>query len=153
MDTRLVSSYEYRVRDRTGEYHWFRSSIAPVLNEEGTPVEWMGAAQRDSGPGREPEGTFTSPPQGVFPPHANGQLRSWQVRAARGILGWSVRELADKSGVSVSTIRRVEDEQSHDGRILLTIRSTLEQAGIEFVPVHGGEFAIRPIKNKDCPPG
>jgi PAS domain S-box-containing protein len=153
MDTRRVSSYEYRVRDRSGEYHWFRSSIAPVLNEEGTPVEWMGAAQRVAGSGREPEGTFTSPPQGVLPPHSNGQLRSWQVRAARGILGWSVRELADKSGVSVSTIRRVEDGQSHDGRILLAIRGTLEQAGIGFVPVPGGELAIMPIKSKDCPPG
>jgi len=150
MDTRLVSSYEYRVRDRTGEYHWFRSSISPVLNEEGTPVEWVGAAQRVAGPNREPDGTFTSPPQGVLPPHANGPLRSWQVRGAPGILGWSGRELADKSGVSVSTIRRGEDGQSHDGRILLTIRGTLEQAGIGFVPAPGGELAIRLIKSNDC---
>nr|WP_244627748.1 helix-turn-helix transcriptional regulator [Microvirga tunisiensis] len=78
---------------------------------------------------------------------------SWQVRAARGILGWSVRELADKSGVSVSTIRRVEDGQSHDGQILLTIRGTLERAGIGFVAAPGGELAIRPITSKDCSPG
>jgi PAS domain S-box-containing protein len=153
MDTRLGSSYEYRVRDRTGEYHWFRSSISPVLNEEGTPVEWVGAAYRVTGPGREPVGTFTGPPQGVLPPHADGPLMSWQVRAARGILGWSVRELADKSGVSVSTIRRVEDGQSHDGQILLTIRGTLERAGIGFVAAPGGELAIRPITSKDCSPG
>ncbi len=153
MDTRLVSSYEYRVRDRTGEYHWFRSSIAPVLNEEGTPVEWVGAAQRIADPGREPEGTFVVPPQGVLPPHANGPLTSWQVRAARGILGWSVRELAEKAGVSVSTIRRVENEQSHDGRILLAIRGTLERAGIGFVAAPGGEVTIMPMKSKHCSPG
>ncbi|WP_338105696.1 helix-turn-helix transcriptional regulator [Microvirga tunisiensis] len=98
-------------------------------------------------------GTFTGPPQGVLPPHADGPLMSWQVRAARGILGWSVRELADKSGVSVSTIRRVEDGQSHDGQILLTIRGTLERAGIGFVAAPGGELAIRPITSKDCSPG
>jgi PAS domain S-box-containing protein len=149
MDTRLGASYEYRVRDRAGEYHWFRSSISPVLNEEGTSVEWVGAAQRVVGPGREPEGTFTSPPQGV-PPHAHGPLMSWHVRAARGILGWSVRELAGKSGVSVSTIRRVEDGQSHDDRILLAIRSILEQSGIGFAAAPGGELAIRLIKSKDC---
>lgn len=31
-----------------------------------------------------------------------------QVRAARGILKWSVADLAAKSGVSVSTIKRLE---------------------------------------------
>lgn len=31
-----------------------------------------------------------------------------QIRAARGILKWSVRELAEVSGISVSTIKRVE---------------------------------------------
>ena len=130
MDTRLVSSYEYRVRDRTGEYHWFRSSIAPVLNEEGTPVEWVGAAQRIADPGREPEGTFVVPPQGVLPPHANGPLTSWQVRAARGILGWSVRELAEKAGVSVSTIRRVRERTEPRWSDSVAIRGTLERAGI-----------------------
>ena len=31
-----------------------------------------------------------------------------QIRAARGILKWSVRELAEVSGISISTIKRVE---------------------------------------------
>jgi PAS domain S-box-containing protein len=148
LDTRTGSSYEYRIRDRSGEYHWFKSSISPVLNEEGTPVEWIGVCQRITGPVHEHEGSFTHPGQAVLRPRADDPLMPWQVRAARGILGWSVRELAELSGVSVSTIRRVEDGQSHDSRLLLTIRSTLEQAGIEFRAASGGGPAVRPANGR-----
>jgi PAS domain S-box-containing protein len=148
LDTCAGSSYEYRVRDRSGEYYWFKSSIFPVLNEEGTPVEWIGTCQRISGPVREHEATFTRPVQAFLRPRLEDPLMPWQVRAARGILGWSVRELAELSGVSVSTIRRVEDGQSNDHRLLLTIRSTLEQAGVEFLSAAGGECAIRPARGR-----
>jgi PAS domain S-box-containing protein len=148
LDSRSGSSYEFRVRDRSGEYHWFKSSLFPVLNEEGTPVEWIGACQRLKGAGHEYEGTFTRPVQGVLRPRADDQITAWQVRAARGILGWSVRELAEMSGVSVSTIRRVEHGQSHDVRLLLTIRSSLEQAGIEFRSPSSGEPAVRPARGR-----
>jgi hypothetical protein len=52
------------------------------------------------------------------------------------------------SGLSVSTIRRAEDGQCHDTRLLLAIRSTLEQAGIEFIAAPGGEPAVRPVKGR-----
>ena len=61
-----------------------------------------------------------------------------QIRAARGALRWSIQELADRSGVGVRTIKRLE---IFDGippsrsSTLVDLRKTLEEAGIEFVGV------------------
>jgi len=59
-----------------------------------------------------------------------------QLRAARGALNWSVRELAEKSGVGAATIVRYEEDggvpKSRKGNLALLI-STIEAAGIEFI--------------------
>jgi transcriptional regulator with XRE-family HTH domain len=59
-----------------------------------------------------------------------------QVRAARGLLKWSVRDLAEASGVSRSSIRRIEEEdgipQGRDVRSLQAIRAAIEAAGLEI---------------------
>lgn len=73
-----------------------------------------------------------------------------QIRAARGALNWSVRELADHSGVATATIARYELEvgvpKSRKNNLTL-LRQTLESAGIEFIGtpddapgirIHGG---------------
>lgn len=55
---------------------------------------------------------------------------------ARAALGWSIQSLADKSNVSVRTIKRIEAEggleRATKGNLKL-IRETLEAAGIEFI--------------------
>jgi predicted transcriptional regulator len=59
-----------------------------------------------------------------------------QLKAARALLGWEQTKLCLKSGVAISTIRRME---SFDGEIgartstLSLITKTLEKAGIEFL--------------------
>ena len=58
-----------------------------------------------------------------------------QIKAARAILGWSAEELARKSGVGVTTLRRYEMGAGIPNANLQTIqkiRKTLEGAGIEF---------------------
>ena len=35
-------------------------------------------------------------------------LNSEQIRAARALLGWSARQLAEKSGVQLTTVQRLE---------------------------------------------
>ena len=73
-----------------------------------------------------------------------------QIRAARGALNWSVRELAHHSGVATATIVRYELEagvpKSRKDN-LAVLRQTLEAAGIEFIGtpddapgirIHGG---------------
>jgi ribosome-binding protein aMBF1 (putative translation factor) len=57
-----------------------------------------------------------------------------QVRAARGLLGWSQQELADRALVSVSAVIRLERAAS--GSLSTTVESverTLRASGIEFL--------------------
>ena len=62
-------------------------------------------------------------------------LTSSQIRAARALLGWSGTDLAEKSGVGITTLRRYELQRgipSANTSVLLTLKETLENAGIEF---------------------
>ena len=62
-------------------------------------------------------------------------LTSSQIRAARALLGWSGTDLAEKSGVGITTLRRYELQKgipSANTSVLLTLKETLENAGIEF---------------------
>ena len=58
-----------------------------------------------------------------------------QLRAARGLVGWTQSELASISGVGISTVRRME---SSEGRLRGTaenvwkIQNVLERAGVVF---------------------
>ena len=58
-----------------------------------------------------------------------------QVRAARALLGWTAKDLAQRASVGVSTVQRIENAQGipnvHASN-LASIQSTLEAAGIEF---------------------
>ena len=62
-------------------------------------------------------------------------LSSSQLRAARALLGWSGTNLAEKSGVGITTLRRYELQKgipSANTTVLLVLKETLEKAGIEF---------------------
>ena len=62
-------------------------------------------------------------------------LSSSQIRAARALLGWSGTDLADFSGVGITTLRRYELQRgipSANTSVLMLIKQTLENAGIEF---------------------
>jgi transcriptional regulator with XRE-family HTH domain len=57
-----------------------------------------------------------------------------QVRMARTALGWGVRELARKAGVSPTTVTRFENGAHTRVDTLGQIQDVLERAGIIFVP-------------------
>ena len=62
-------------------------------------------------------------------------LTSSQIRAARALLGWSGTDLAEKSAVGITTLRRYELQKgipSANTSVLLTLKEALENAGIEF---------------------
>ena len=63
-----------------------------------------------------------------------GTVTSAQIRGARGLLNWSVRELAERSGVHRNTITNIETGKS-GGEVssLTAIRRTLEEAGVAFI--------------------
>ena len=60
-------------------------------------------------------------------------MNAGQSRAARGILKWSQRQLADASGVGLSTVVDFEnDRREPRAENLTAIRAALEKAGIIF---------------------
>ena len=56
-----------------------------------------------------------------------------QIKAARGLLNWTVRELGKKAGVHWNTVSAIELGKS-GGRpeTLGAIKKALEKAGVEF---------------------
>ena len=70
-----------------------------------------------------------------------------QVRMARAALGWGVRELAAKAGVSANTVSRYENGADALGGTLLKIKRVLEQGGIIFIDENGGGPGVR-LKNR-----
>lgn len=80
-------------------------------------------------------------------------LNANQIRAARALLNWSQNELVEKTGLSLTTIRRMEDEKigperSSAGNVATVTRS-LEEAGVLFLAageaVEGGP-GVRLVK-------
>ncbi|MGB5083524.1 MAG: helix-turn-helix transcriptional regulator [Methylocystis silviterrae] len=58
-----------------------------------------------------------------------------QVKAARELLGWKQTDLAEASGLSIVTIRRLEAQAGELGGredTVAAIRAALESAGVEF---------------------
>lgn len=58
-----------------------------------------------------------------------------QIRAARALMEWSQETLAEKSGVSLSTVRDVESQRRPlDTSAAAEIHLALENAGVIFIP-------------------
>jgi transcriptional regulator with XRE-family HTH domain len=72
-------------------------------------------------------------------------LRIEQLRAARGLLGWSQTELAERAGLSLPTVKRVESgtgpRVSNEAQTKL--QRALESAGVEFIDENGGGPGVR----------
>ena len=68
-----------------------------------------------------------------------------QLRAARGLLGWSQSELAAHAGLSLPTVKRLEGgfgpRVSEDAQAKL--QKAIEAAGIEFLDENGGGLGVR----------
>ena len=77
-------------------------------------------------------------------------ITSDQVRAAKALLRWSGEDLAKKSGISLSSIRRVESAQSipeaQNLKTLLSIQAALESGGVEFIGTPEDRPGVRLIK-------
>jgi transcriptional regulator with XRE-family HTH domain len=72
-----------------------------------------------------------------------------QIRAARGLLNWTVQELAEKAGVHRNTISNVEaGRYAGDAETLAAIRHALESAGVEFTDGKWPGVRLRPEKRR-----
>lgn len=72
-----------------------------------------------------------------------------QIRAARGLLNWTVQELAEKAGVERTTVFQIEAGKYAGGvETLMAIRRVFEDAGIEFTNGRWPGVRFRPEKIK-----
>jgi transcriptional regulator with XRE-family HTH domain len=80
-------------------------------------------------------------------------LTSEQIRAARALLRIEQRDLAERAGVSLETIKRLERLPGPISAYTSTvdaIRHALEKAGVEFIDQNGGGPGAR-LKNPIAP--
>jgi transcriptional regulator with XRE-family HTH domain len=68
-----------------------------------------------------------------------------QIRAARALLGWAQRRLADESGVPLRTLARIEagEVERPRAKTMSALSATLRAAGVEFIPANGGGPGVR----------
>ena len=63
-------------------------------------------------------------------------ITSGQIRAARALIKWTGKELAESSGVAFSTLMRLETGEgvpSAQAKTLEAIKKAFNQEGIEFI--------------------
>jgi PAS domain S-box-containing protein len=126
---------EHRLLQPDGGYRWFRCSAVPILTPDGSIQEWMGMSADVHD---QKLSDLSDPPS---------RLTGAQMRAARGILNWSVRQLAEQAGVSPGVVRRLEE---YDGDLpvpdesLEAFRKALSDAGIELLFPKIGKPGVRP---------
>jgi transcriptional regulator with XRE-family HTH domain len=67
-----------------------------------------------------------------------------QMRGARGLLGWTQADLAEASGISLPTIKRMEavGPGRSAGDTIATIQKAFEAAGVVFIPDNGARARI-----------
>ena len=75
-------------------------------------------------------------------------ITSDQIRAARALVRWSAEDLAEASGIGLSTLRRMEAAEgvpTASARSLAAIEETLERAGVRFIAASedGGGPGVR----------
>ena len=135
-ETRKSFTLDVRVKGDDNAYHWRRHYCAPILNDNGGAREWVGLS------------LLINSDQ-IAADSAEGAITGTQIRAARGILNWSVRDLADRTGLSTGTLRRIE---AHDGYnknaapSLLLIKDALSAAGVDFFVLPTGEAGVYPTR-------
>ena len=82
---------------------------------------------------------------------ADADLTSELIRAARALLRWEQRDLAEASSVSLPSIKRLESKPgilaAHDSTVA-ALKRALESAGIEFIDENGGGPGVRLQKER-----
>src|SRR5438094_9241504 len=74
----------------------------------------------------------------------NVPMRPIQLRMARAAVGWGVRELAKKAGVTANTVTRIENGADAKQSTINRLQSALEAAGVEFT--NGDQPGVRLTK-------
>jgi PAS domain S-box-containing protein len=128
---------DYRVLTQEGVYRWFNARSAPVRDASGAIREWQGVLL----PIDDNHRPVVGDAGGDEVPTLTGE----QIRGARGLLDWSLAQLAAASGVSVSTIKRMEDGSEGSTRASKSeaVRRALQNGGVSFRTVDGSTWISR----------
>ena len=70
-------------------------------------------------------------------------MNAIQLKMARAAVGWGVRELAKKAGVTANTVTRIENGADARQSTMDRLQHALEAAGIEFIQENGGGPGVR----------
>lgn len=68
------------------------------------------------------------------------------LRMARAALRWSVRDLAEKSGITANTISRIENGSDTRTSTVESLKRALETGGVVFISENGGGAGVRLAK-------
>ena len=71
-------------------------------------------------------------------------MKAIQLRMARAAIGWGVRELAEKAGVTANTVTRIENGADAKQSTIDALQRAVEAAGIEFT--NGDQPGVRLTK-------
>jgi transcriptional regulator with XRE-family HTH domain len=70
-------------------------------------------------------------------------MKAIQLKMARAAVGWGVRELAKKAGVTANTVTRIENGADAKQSTMDRLQHALEVAGVEFIDENGGGPGVR----------
>jgi transcriptional regulator with XRE-family HTH domain len=70
-------------------------------------------------------------------------MRAVQVKMARAAVGWGVRELAKRAGLTANTVTRIENGADAKQSTMDRLQRALEAAGVEFIDENGGGPGVR----------
>jgi PAS domain-containing protein len=123
----------HRMQQADSSLRWYQSRAAPQLDEHGGLIAWIGVSLdiHDLIAGQSDQAAITGA----------------QIRGARGILNWSVRDLAEAARISVAVLRRLEGcdgAAKGDPSPIAAVRQALETGGVEFVASALGKPGVRP---------
>jgi len=71
-------------------------------------------------------------------------MKAIQLRKARAAVGWGVRELAKKAGITANTVTRIENGADAKQSTIDRLQRALEAAGVEFT--NGDQPGVRLTK-------
>ncbi len=126
--SRSLYSAVFRARRFDGVYCRLDVKAAPHFDNAGNVIEWIGYCAPASAQG-------VAPDPSVAPASDEHRPTARELKAARALLGMSVNQLAEASGVSAATIARHE---AGDGsarvrpRKLARVRDVLTARGVVF---------------------
>ncbi len=129
-------TYNSKFRMRRGDEYVFASSQAvSLLDGSGEVRGWIGYT-------RVLDREVEAQPQ-------KSKLSSAQVRAARGLLDWTGKQLAEYAEVSFSTVRRLETAgpESLSNSSLTAIERAFRTAGVSFVEMGNGRGILVSTNN------